>query len=86
MQTGSGPARTKMKMMPFDLDPKFSSNCSPDMMTPAEFDSAHDAAAARVQQGYDASGALGGEFSRENPPPGKVFGGYKKGNIGIVWK
>ena len=33
----------------------------------------------------DNPGRPGGEYSEDNPPPGFRFGGYLKGNIGIVW-
>ena len=41
----------------------------------------------RRASGYtgDNPGRPGGEFTEDNPPPGFRFGGYLKGNIGIVW-
>lgn len=40
----------------------------------------------RIAAGYAADGTVGGPFSRENPPPGMQFAGYKKGATGIQWK
>eukprot|EP00933_Yihiella_yeosuensis_P050627 TRINITY_DN48419_c0_g1_i1.p2 TRINITY_DN48419_c0_g1~~TRINITY_DN48419_c0_g1_i1.p2 ORF type:complete len:102 (-),score=17.71 TRINITY_DN48419_c0_g1_i1:390-695(-) len=42
--------------------------------------------ASRLAQGYNADGKLGGQFSKENPPPGKTFSAYKLGFTGILWK
>jgi len=40
----------------------------------------------RLSSGFSASGAVGGPFSKENPPPGMTFGGYLKGAMGITWR
>jgi hypothetical protein len=40
----------------------------------------------RIAAGYAADGTAGGAFSRENPPPGMQFAGYKKGATGIQWR
>ena len=39
-----------------------------------------------MAKGYDADGKLGGPYNEKNWPEGKKFGGYLKGNMGIVWK
>ena len=48
-----------------------------------------EAAAAGAQQraaaGYDEAGRQGGPFTKESPPPGKAFGGYLKGCMGVTW-
>ena len=43
-------------------------------------------AEARRKSGYDINGKPGGQYDENNPPPGKVCGGFLKGNIGIIWK
>ena len=40
----------------------------------------------RYDNGYDIDGKQGGIYNENNPPPGKVCGGFLKGNFGIIWK
>ena len=47
---------------------------------------AQAAADERAQAGYDADGNQGGPYTEDKPPPGLVFGAYRKGCTGIVWK
>mmetsp|Transcript_18026 Transcript_18026/g.30166 ORF Transcript_18026/g.30166 Transcript_18026/m.30166 type:complete len:139 (-) Transcript_18026:3456-3872(-) len=40
----------------------------------------------RRRGGYDINGKPSGNYDENNPPPGKVCGGFLKGNVGIIWK
>lgn len=50
----------------------------------------HQEASARAESrrsgGFDINGKPGGIFNEKNPPAGRMFGGFLKGNIGIIWK
>lgn len=71
---------------PFDIDDVVPmSNVAPGDLTSDELTRASDAAEQRLQQGFDAAGNVGGAFSAATPPPGKIFGGYKKGMTGVTW-
>ncbi|GMH53098.1 hypothetical protein TrST_g11057 [Triparma strigata] len=39
----------------------------------------------RITLGYDKDGGLGGDFGKDNPPPGKKFVAYGKGFMSISW-
>lgn len=39
----------------------------------------------RISLGYDEDGDLGGDFGKDNPPPGKKFVAYGKGFMSISW-
>ena len=47
---------------------------------------ANEAARRRLAEGYNTDGTLGGPYTEDSPPPGKVCGGFLKGNIGVIWK
>lgn len=70
----------------FSIDPTMS-NITPGVISamPGFAEAAAQGAADRLAQGFAADGSLGGPFSENNPPEGRVFGGYLKGNTGIVW-
>jgi hypothetical protein len=71
----------------FEDDVMVTSNIIPTTDNVAFLEEAVAASSARRdQQGYAADGTLGGKFNVKNPPPGKVFGAFLKGNTGIVWK
>ena len=82
--------------VPLFIDPPallMMSNVGPDIMpgimssTAGGFAAAAaQGAAERLAHGFAADGAVGGPFSEQSPPPGRQFGGYLKGNTGIVWK
>lgn len=44
------------------------------------------AADKRRERGFDAEGKPGGDYDENNPPEGKICGGFLKGNVGILWK
>ena len=67
-----------------DFEPVAMSNIA--SLTPEFAQAAAQGAADRLAQGFAADGSLGGPFSEHQPPEGKEFGGFLKGNTGIVWK
>ena len=69
-----------------DFEPVAMSNIDPASLTPEFAQAAAQGAADRLAQGFAADGSLGGPFSEHHPPEGKEFGGFLKGNTGIVWK
>jgi hypothetical protein len=68
-----------------DLEVGPVSNVSPGMLSEEELAAAASATEERIAAGFDAEGNVGGPYSKESPPPGKLFGGFHKGATGITW-
>ena len=61
------------------------SNVCPGDFLPEDLAHASACAEERLQKGFDENGNVGGMYSKHQPPPGKVFGGFKKGVSGVTW-
>ena len=44
-----------------------------------------ESALQRIAMGYGDDGELGGEYGKENPPPGYKFGGYREDHLCVTW-